>query len=205
MLCDATDKENFVSMALLTGKTFESDSEKVHICLRPLLTKHSDALSVVEAARMDSKCGRTEWLALVRHCQGSGMHLSEVLKAKDAIQNLHCGGENPPHVDWCEFESSLNDAHAVVRRKHGETTPEETKVRSLLKRIRDPDLNHIHPMIIARMEDKPNCTHLQAMADVKKDVVRRHPNSDDKNENTRQVKQTTAKKHQNCKHQNNRG
>ena len=33
MLLDATDKANFISMASLTGKTFEDDSEKVHICL----------------------------------------------------------------------------------------------------------------------------------------------------------------------------
>ena len=171
MLLDATDKENFVSMASLTGKTFKSDSEKVHICLCLLLTKHSDALSVVEAARMDLKYGRSEWPALVRHHQGSGMWSSEVLKAKDTLQNPFHNGKNPPHMDWCEFESLLNDAHSVMRRKHGETTPEETKVRRLLKRIRDPDLNHIHPIVIARMEDRPNCTHMQAMADVKKDVV----------------------------------
>ena len=120
---------------------------------------------------MDVRCGRSEWLALVRHHQGTGMHPSEVLKAKDAIQNPHCNGENPPHVDWCKFESSLDDGHSVVRRKCGECVPEETKIRSLLKKIRDPDPNHIHPIVISRQEDRPNCTCLRAMADIKKDVV----------------------------------
>ena len=40
------------------------------------------------------------------------------------------------------------------------------------------------------------------MADIENDVVCRHPNGDDDDKNTRRVKQTTAKKHQNCKHQN---
>ena len=62
----ATDEENFISMvASLAGKTFESDSEKVHACPRPPLTKHSDAPLAVKAVRMDVKCGRSKWLALV--------------------------------------------------------------------------------------------------------------------------------------------
>ena len=78
---------------------------------------------------MDLKCGRSKWLALVRHCQGMGMCLSEVLKAKDVIQNPHHNGENPPHVDWAKFEQLLSKAHSVMRRKCGaEHHPEETKV-----------------------------------------------------------------------------
>ena len=93
-----------------------------------------------------------------------------------------------------------------MRRKHGaECCPEEIEIRSLLKKIKDPDLNHIHPVVIQRQMDGPNHTCSQAMADVEINAVRRHPDSDDNNENTRQVKQTTAKKHQNCEHQNNRG
>ena len=33
LLPHATDKENFISMASLAGKTFEANSEKVHACL----------------------------------------------------------------------------------------------------------------------------------------------------------------------------
>ena len=32
----ATDKENFIAVAELSGKTFETDLEKAHICLLPL-------------------------------------------------------------------------------------------------------------------------------------------------------------------------
>ena len=121
---------------------------------------------------------------------------SEVLKNKDVIQNLHCNGENPPHMCWTECEQLLNDAHSVVRRKcSAECHPEETKIQSPLKKIKDPDLEHIHPVVIQRQMDEPNCTHSQAMADIKMDVVRRHPNGDDNNKNTRRVKQTAAKKH----------
>ena len=131
------------------------------------------------------------------------MCLSEVLKAKDVIQNLHHEGENPPHMHWKKPEQLLDDTHSAVRRQHSaECHPEEMKIQSSLKKIEDPDPEHIHPVIIQRQEDRLNCTHLQAMADIKKDVVRRHPNGDDNNENARRGKQTTAKKHQSHKHQN---
>ena len=56
----ATKKENFISVAQLSGRTFEIDSEKAHICLLPLSTEHSEALSVVEGTGGDAKCGRPE-------------------------------------------------------------------------------------------------------------------------------------------------
>ena len=65
LLPHATNKENHILMASLTEKTFESNSEKVHTCLQPLSTKHSDALSTAKAVRMDARCGRSKWLALV--------------------------------------------------------------------------------------------------------------------------------------------
>ena len=133
------------------------------------------------------------------------MHPSKVLEAKDIIQNSHHNGENPPHMCWSKFEQLLNNAHSVMRRKCGaECHPEEMKVRSLLKKIKDPDLEHIHCAVIQRQMDRPNCTCPQAMADIEIDAVRGHPDSDDDNKDTRQVKQTTAKKHQNCEHQNNK-
>ena len=56
----ATDKDNFVAVAELSGKTFEIDSEKAHTCLLPLSTKHSEAPSVVKGTGGDAKCGRPE-------------------------------------------------------------------------------------------------------------------------------------------------
>ena len=44
----ATDKENFICMAELSGKTFHTDSENVHICLLPFLAKHGEALPIVK-------------------------------------------------------------------------------------------------------------------------------------------------------------
>ena len=43
------------------------------------------------------------------------------------------------------------------------------------------------------------------MADVEANVVRRHPNSNNRNKNARRVKQTTAKKHQNSNQGKNHG
>ena len=51
----ATDEENFISMAKLSGKTFKIDSEKAHICSLSLLTKHSEASSVVKGTGGDTK------------------------------------------------------------------------------------------------------------------------------------------------------
>ena len=111
------------------------------------------------------------------------MHSSEVLKAEDVIQNLHHNSKNPPHMHWTKFEQLLDDAHSVVRRKcSAECHPEEMKIQSLLKKIKDSDLEHVHPVIIQRQMDRLNCTHLQAMADIKMD------DSDDNNKNSRRVK-----------------
>ena len=61
LLPAATNKENFIAVAKLPSKTFEIDSEKVHICLLPLLTEHSEALSVVKGTGGDTKCCQSEW------------------------------------------------------------------------------------------------------------------------------------------------
>jgi len=133
------------------------------------------------------------------------MYLSDVLKAEETIQNLYYNGENPPHMYWTKFEQLLNNAYSVMRRKYSaECHPEEMKIRSLLKKIRDPALEHIHPVIIQRQEERSDYTYLHAMADIKKDVVRRHPNSDDNTKNSRRVKETTARKQQHYKHRGGR-
>ena len=67
--------------------------------------------------------------------------------------------------------------------------------------MRDPELDHMHAKVIQRAKD-PDCTCLQAMADLKEEIVRKNPNAHDTDKNTRRVKQTAAKKHQNDKHQN---
>ena len=57
LLPQATDKENFISMAKHTGKTFEANSKKVHICPLPSPAKHVDAPLVVKAVGTNTKCG----------------------------------------------------------------------------------------------------------------------------------------------------
>ena len=79
--------------------------------------------------------------------------------------------------------------------------PEHAKIWNSLGKMRDPKLEHMHSNTIQRAKD-PNCTHLEAVANSKEEIVRKNPNAHDTNKNTRRVKQTTAKRQQNCKHHN---
>ena len=63
-------------------------------------------------------------------------------------------------------------------------------------------MEHMHSNVIRAAKD-PNCTHLEAVADLKEEIVRKNPNAhDDDDRNTGRVKQTATKKHQNYEHQN---
>ena len=199
----ANDKENFISMAKLSGKTFKIDSEKVHICLLPLLTKHSEALSVVKGTGGDTKCGRLEWLALVHHYDGFGMHSQELVQVEATLRDLHYSGENKPHMHWAKFECKLNNACSTIRRGYKSDVDEHAKIRNLLSKIRDPRLEHMHSNIIRASKD-PTYTYLDAMAELKEEILRKNPNTYDTNKNTRRVKQATTKKQQNYKHDSNR-
>ena len=81
--------------------------------------------------------------------------------------------------------------------------PEEVKIWSTLRKSKDPELKCINAIILQRTKDRPSHTFLQAMANIKGDVIRRHPVNLNDNKNSRQVKEMNAKKHQNHKHQNN--
>ena len=80
--------------------------------------------------------------------------------------------------------------------------PEEAKIQTQFRKIRDPELKHMHAIIVQRAKDKPSHTCLQVVADIEGVVIRRRQNTSDNNENARRVKQTTAKKQQNCECQN---
>ena len=201
-LSQATDEENFVLMAKLTRKNFKTDSKEVHICMLPFLAKHSEAPSIVKGTGTDTGCRRTKWLALVRHCEGSGMHLNETVQAESTLQDLHHNGKNQLHMHWAKFKQLLDNACAALRKKQRrDTHPEEAKIQSSLRRTKDPDLKNIKAIIIQRAKDDSSCTFLQAMADLKEDVMRRHPVNSG-NQNLGRVKEINAKKHQNCKHLN---
>ena len=75
-----------------------------------------------------------------------------------------------------------------------EMHPEEGKIQTPLGKIRNLDSNGMHTVIICRAKGKPDCTCFQAMANMREEVVRRHPNSSDSNKNARMVKQTATKK-----------
>ena len=65
LLPKATNNKNFISMAKLAGKTFKTDSEKVHLCSLPVLAKHSEALLIVKGTGADTRCRGQDWLALI--------------------------------------------------------------------------------------------------------------------------------------------
>ena len=79
--------------------------------------------------------------------------------------------------------------------------PEELNIRSLIKKIEDPEFKHFSSAIIQRQKDNPSCTFIQAMCGIKEDVTRGHPVGDCDNGNLRQVEETNVKKHQNSKFQ----
>ena len=114
---EANDNENFISMARLSGNTFESDSQRVHVSLIPFLAKHNEALSIVKGIGVDNRCGRKDWLALAQHYKGSGMFLNEVVEAERTIKDLYYNGENHPHMYWNKFKRLLNDAYSVFRKR----------------------------------------------------------------------------------------
>ena len=143
----ATKKENFVSMAQLSGGTFEIDSEKAHILLLPLLTKHSEALSVVKGTGGDAKCGRPEWLALVPCCVGFVMRSQELVQAEATLQDLHHSGEIEPHMWWAKFECKMKSAHSAIRQGSKTAADEQSKIQNLLGEIEDPSSDHVHSSI----------------------------------------------------------
>ena len=90
------------------------------------------------------------------------MHPNDIVQAEATLQNLHCNGENHPHMCWAEFKQLLNDACAVLRKKHKqEISPEDVKIQSSLGKTRDLELKHLHAIIIQRAKDKPGCSFLQ--------------------------------------------
>ena len=60
----------------------------------------------------------------------------------------------------------------------------------------------MHSGINREVAKDPNCSCLDAMKELKREVLRKCPDACDTDENARRVKQTATKKHQNCKHQN---
>ena len=129
LLPTATEKENFVVMPKLSGKTFKIDSEKVHICSLTLSTKHGEASSVVKGTGGDTKCGQLKGSASVCHHNGFGMHSQELVQAKNALQDLHHTCENQPHMCRTEFEHELDNDHSTVRRGcQAEPCPKHAKI-----------------------------------------------------------------------------
>ena len=52
----------------------------------------------------------------------------------------HCQG----HMSWTKFEQLLNNACSVMRKKHKmDMHPEEAKIQSSLRKMRDPELKHM--------------------------------------------------------------
>ena len=107
---------------------------------------------------------------------------------------------------WAKVERLQSNAQATLRKKCAADTtfPEKTKIGSLPCKMNDPELKCLAPTVIQRVKDKPTCAFLQAMSDIKEDVVRRRPVSNN-NKCSRQVKEANAKKHQNNKFEKAKG
>ena len=57
----------------------------------------------------------------------------------------------------------------------------------------------MHSSINRGVATNPDCAHLHAMKELKEEILRKHPDACDSNENARRVKRTATKKQQNCK------
>ena len=118
-----------------------------------------------------------EWLALVHHCDGFGMHSQEPVQAEATLQDLHHSGENEPCMWWAKFECKMNSACSAIRRGTNNVIDEPTKIRNSLSEIKDPSLDHVHSSINREVAKDPNYTHLDAMKELKREVLWKHPNA----------------------------
>ena len=125
----------------------------------------------------------------------------ELVQAGATLRDPHCSGENERHMWWAKIECEMNSAHSAIRQGTKNVTDEPTEIQNSLSKIKDPSLKHMHSSIDRGARD-PNCASLDAMSESKEEILRKHPNAHDANKNTRCVKQTTTKKHQNHEHQN---
>ena len=131
------------------------------------------------------------------------MHSQELVQAEATLKDLHHSGENKPHMWWAKFECKMNSACSAIRHGAKNVMDEQTEIQNLLSKIKDPSLEHVHSSINREVVKNPNHTHLDATRELKTEILRKHPNACDTDENPRRVKQTAAaKKHQNHEHQN---
>ena len=127
----------------------------------------------------------------------------ELVQAGATLRDPHCSGENERHMWWAKIECEMNSAHSAIRQGTKNVMDEQTEIQNLLSKIEDPSLDHMHSSIDRGVAKDPTHTQLDAMKELKEEILRKHPNTHDTDENTRCVKQTTARKQQNRKHNSN--
>ena len=132
----ATDEEQIVAIAPLTGDQYNKDNAKVYGILKQLCLEGPGRSYILEFDRV--KDGRGAWLAMYSHYEGDSFRNRSKEEAYTVLEHIHYEGERKGFT-FETFVARHNDCYLELSR-HNEPVHEEKKVRDFLNRINAPEL-----------------------------------------------------------------
>ena len=177
---DPTPNEDFlidyIRNAPIVGKYFIKDANVVHIHLANLIASNDEASSILKLYETE-KNGRTDWMALKNHYEGSGVYAARITEADHVFENLTYTGEKKPHMWWILFEQKLNAAfNAYVKFENKDYHSDSHKLRILMGKVKCDWMGDVKGSIKTRLQEKPcTYTYQQALQAFKTEVNNKFP------------------------------
>jgi hypothetical protein len=132
----ATEEEQAVAIAPLTGDQYNKDNAKVYGILKHLCLEGPGRSYILDFDRV--KNGRGAWLAMHNHYEGDSFRNHSKDEAYSMLDHLHYEGERKGFT-FEKFFEKHNECFLELSR-HNEPVYEEKKVRDFLNRINAQEL-----------------------------------------------------------------
>ena len=186
--------DDYVAMAPLNGISFNADAKEVHTYIVKFISGNSNAEAKIQA-HLDQCNGRIDFIALLEHYEGIGVHSVDILKADKILESLHYSGEKKPHMWWDQFEIDLNFAfNAYVKKEGRHVHSEEMKLRILLKKVKADFLTSCKSTIEVALSATPMVmTYEHALSTFRHAVNAKHPPEVGTPRTTRRVHQVDGR------------
>lgn len=168
--------DDYANRAPLHGEAFNADALEVHMYLVKFISENTTAESKI-LMHADEKNGRKDFMSLIEHYEGVGIHAIDVTKAEEDMDKLFYSGEKKPHMWWEEFEQRLTMAFAVIdKREKREVYSNGMKLRILVKKISADFLSSVKASINVELTKTPmTMTYEIALMNFRNEVNARFP------------------------------